>query len=91
MAASSWGEDCVRNLMARPEVQRGVGHACRFGMTVPATAGAGVGSVCADAGRLSVRKPTRWMSSSLEILKRVRLRRSNEGLSAGDPRLHEHA
>eukprot|EP00969_Alexandrium_andersonii_P000527 22525-Alexandrium_andersonii.AAC.1 len=31
------------------------------------------------------------MSSSPEILERVCLRRSNEGLSAGDPRLREHA
>eukprot|EP00969_Alexandrium_andersonii_P056961 2511982-Alexandrium_andersonii.AAC.1 len=31
------------------------------------------------------------MSSSPEILKRVRLRCSNEGLSAGGPKLREHA
>eukprot|EP00969_Alexandrium_andersonii_P209816 9268453-Alexandrium_andersonii.AAC.1 len=31
------------------------------------------------------------MSSSREILKRACLRRSNEGLPAGDPGLHEHA
>eukprot|EP00969_Alexandrium_andersonii_P127877 5651529-Alexandrium_andersonii.AAC.1 len=31
------------------------------------------------------------MSSSPEILKRVRLRCSNEGRDAGDPMLHEHA
>eukprot|EP00969_Alexandrium_andersonii_P312583 13810703-Alexandrium_andersonii.AAC.1 len=31
------------------------------------------------------------MSSSPEILKRVCLRCSNEGLGSGDPRLHEHA
>eukprot|EP00969_Alexandrium_andersonii_P205502 9080406-Alexandrium_andersonii.AAC.1 len=31
------------------------------------------------------------MSSSPEILRRVCSRRSNEGLSAGDPKLHEHA
>eukprot|EP00969_Alexandrium_andersonii_P072478 3198242-Alexandrium_andersonii.AAC.1 len=31
------------------------------------------------------------MSSSPEILKRVRRRCSDEGLSAGDPGLHEHA
>eukprot|EP00969_Alexandrium_andersonii_P158064 6985494-Alexandrium_andersonii.AAC.1 len=30
------------------------------------------------------------MSSSPEILKRVRLRCSNEGLPAGDPKLHTH-
>eukprot|EP00969_Alexandrium_andersonii_P245438 10846689-Alexandrium_andersonii.AAC.1 len=31
------------------------------------------------------------MSSAPEILKRVCLRCSNEGLGSGDPRLHEHA
>eukprot|EP00969_Alexandrium_andersonii_P024513 1069751-Alexandrium_andersonii.AAC.1 len=31
------------------------------------------------------------MSSSPEILKRVRLRCQNEGLPAGDPTLHAHA
>eukprot|EP00969_Alexandrium_andersonii_P206559 9125855-Alexandrium_andersonii.AAC.1 len=77
--------------MARPEVQCGVGHTCRLGMTIPAPACMGVGPVCTGAGRLTVRKPTRWMSCSPEILKRVCLRCSNEGLSAGDPRLREHA
>eukprot|EP00969_Alexandrium_andersonii_P167880 7422241-Alexandrium_andersonii.AAC.1 len=41
MAASSWAEDCVKHLMARPEVQCGVGHMCRFGVAVPAPACAG--------------------------------------------------
>eukprot|EP00969_Alexandrium_andersonii_P143863 6361694-Alexandrium_andersonii.AAC.1 len=31
------------------------------------------------------------MSSSPEVLRRVCLRCSNEGLSAGDPKLREHA
>eukprot|EP00969_Alexandrium_andersonii_P049436 2169855-Alexandrium_andersonii.AAC.1 len=63
--------------MARPEVQRGVGHMCRFGMTAPA-ARAGVGPVRTGAGRLPARKPARWLSSSPEILRRVCLRCSNE-------------
>eukprot|EP00969_Alexandrium_andersonii_P070324 3103979-Alexandrium_andersonii.AAC.1 len=67
--------------MARPEVQCGVGHVCRLGMTAPAAC-AGVGLVRTGAGRLPVRKPTRWMSSFPEILRRVCLRCSNEGLSA---------
>eukprot|EP00969_Alexandrium_andersonii_P093615 4135253-Alexandrium_andersonii.AAC.1 len=46
MIASSWGEECVRGLMARPEVQRRVGHVCRFGTTAPAPACAGMGPVC---------------------------------------------
>eukprot|EP00969_Alexandrium_andersonii_P215981 9539997-Alexandrium_andersonii.AAC.1 len=63
--------------MARPEVQRGVGHMCRFGTTAP-VACAGVGPARTGAGRLSARKPTGWMSSSPEILRRVCLRCSNE-------------
>eukprot|EP00969_Alexandrium_andersonii_P198790 8779036-Alexandrium_andersonii.AAC.1 len=51
MAANSWDEECVEGLMARPEVQRGVGHTCRFGMTAP-VACAGVGPVPTGAGRL---------------------------------------
>eukprot|EP00969_Alexandrium_andersonii_P019093 833994-Alexandrium_andersonii.AAC.1 len=62
MAAGSWGEDCMKHLMTQPEVQRGVGHVCRFGMAPK--------SACADGGHQLVRKPTRWMSSSPEILKR---------------------
>eukprot|EP00969_Alexandrium_andersonii_P061709 2720495-Alexandrium_andersonii.AAC.1 len=37
------------------------------------------------------RKPTRWVSFSPELLRRVCLRCSNEGLSAGDPKVREHA
>eukprot|EP00969_Alexandrium_andersonii_P053156 2335763-Alexandrium_andersonii.AAC.1 len=70
--------------MAQPEVQCGVGNMCRFGVVAPKSA-------CADGGLQLVRKPTRWMSSSPEILKRVCPRCRNEGLPAGDPKLHEHA
>eukprot|EP00969_Alexandrium_andersonii_P004688 202548-Alexandrium_andersonii.AAC.1 len=69
MTAASWGEECVNDLMARPEVQCGVGHMCRFGTTAPATC-AGAWPVSTGAGRLPVRTPTRWMSSSPEILRR---------------------
>eukprot|EP00969_Alexandrium_andersonii_P338707 14970129-Alexandrium_andersonii.AAC.1 len=71
--------------MARPEVQRGVGHVCRFGIAVPKSARAD------GSGHQLVRKPTRWMSSLPEILKRARLQCRNEGLPAGDPKLHERA
>eukprot|EP00969_Alexandrium_andersonii_P316007 13962039-Alexandrium_andersonii.AAC.1 len=64
--------------MARPEVQCGVGHMCRFGVTAPVPACTGAGPVCTGAGRIPVRKPTHWMSSSPEILMRVCLRCSNE-------------
>eukprot|EP00969_Alexandrium_andersonii_P262814 11617563-Alexandrium_andersonii.AAC.1 len=70
MSANSWNEPCIKGLMARPEVECGFGHMCRFGMTAPAAASAGVGPASAGAGRLPVRKPTRWVSSSPEILKR---------------------
>eukprot|EP00969_Alexandrium_andersonii_P338623 14966115-Alexandrium_andersonii.AAC.1 len=77
MTARSWGKECVKGLMARPEVQCGVGRVCRFGMTAPAAC-AGVGPVPTGAGRLPARKPPRWMSTSPEILRRVCLRCSNE-------------
>eukprot|EP00969_Alexandrium_andersonii_P220550 9741264-Alexandrium_andersonii.AAC.1 len=64
--------------MARPEVECGIGHMCRFGPTAPAAAGAGVEPAFAGVGHLPVQKPTRWMSYSPEILKRVCLRCSNE-------------
>eukprot|EP00969_Alexandrium_andersonii_P185952 8216093-Alexandrium_andersonii.AAC.1 len=54
-------------------------------MAVPKPACAG------GSGHQLVRKPTRWMSSSPEILKRVCLRCRSEGLPASDPKLHEHA
>eukprot|EP00969_Alexandrium_andersonii_P368741 15473585-Alexandrium_andersonii.AAC.1 len=41
-------------------------------MAVPMPACAGSRSACADEGRQFVRKLTRWVSSSPEILKRVR-------------------
>eukprot|EP00969_Alexandrium_andersonii_P018970 828345-Alexandrium_andersonii.AAC.1 len=56
-----------------------------------AAASAGVEPAFAGVGHLPVRKPTRWMSSSPAIPKRVCLRCSNEGRDAGDPKLHEHA
>eukprot|EP00969_Alexandrium_andersonii_P198939 8785332-Alexandrium_andersonii.AAC.1 len=37
MAASFWDEECVKGLVARPEVQCGVKHMCRFGMTAQAS------------------------------------------------------
>eukprot|EP00969_Alexandrium_andersonii_P340352 15044283-Alexandrium_andersonii.AAC.1 len=63
MTAGSWDEDCVQHLMEHLEVQSGVGHMCRFGMAALKPASAG------GSGPLLARKPTRWMSSSPEILK----------------------
>eukprot|EP00969_Alexandrium_andersonii_P300713 13294228-Alexandrium_andersonii.AAC.1 len=60
-------------------------------MTAPAATGAGSGPASAAARDLPVRKPTRWVSSAPEILKRACLRCGNEGLGSGGPRLHEHA
>eukprot|EP00969_Alexandrium_andersonii_P272737 12053957-Alexandrium_andersonii.AAC.1 len=64
MTAGSWDEDCVQRLLDHPEVQSGVGHMCRFGMLAPKPALAG------GSGLQLARKPTRWMSSSPEILMR---------------------
>eukprot|EP00969_Alexandrium_andersonii_P232675 10273099-Alexandrium_andersonii.AAC.1 len=50
-SAASWQEPRMTELPSRPEVERGIGHMCRFGMRVPWLASAGGGS------RL-VRKPT---------------------------------
>eukprot|EP00969_Alexandrium_andersonii_P111218 4910116-Alexandrium_andersonii.AAC.1 len=61
MSANSWNEQCIKDLMARPQVGRGVGHMCRFGTTAPAATSAGVEPAPAGVGRLPVRKPTRWM------------------------------
>eukprot|EP00969_Alexandrium_andersonii_P058303 2567817-Alexandrium_andersonii.AAC.1 len=41
VTTGSWDEDCVQRLMEHPEVQSGVGHACRFGMAAPKPASAG--------------------------------------------------
>eukprot|EP00969_Alexandrium_andersonii_P032902 1436902-Alexandrium_andersonii.AAC.1 len=70
MSANSWNEECIKDVMSRPGVGCGVGHMCRFGMTAPVAARAGVEPVSAGVGRLPMRKPARWMSSSPEILKR---------------------
>eukprot|EP00969_Alexandrium_andersonii_P110288 4866764-Alexandrium_andersonii.AAC.1 len=48
-------------------------------------------SASAGGGNRLVRKPTRWASSSPEVLRRVCLRCSNEGLPSGDGRVHSHA
>eukprot|EP00969_Alexandrium_andersonii_P221344 9775922-Alexandrium_andersonii.AAC.1 len=71
--------------MARPGVESGIGHMCRFGMTAPAATRAGSGPASAAARDLPAREPTRWMSSAPEILKRVCLRCGNEGLDSGGP------
>eukprot|EP00969_Alexandrium_andersonii_P239616 10577439-Alexandrium_andersonii.AAC.1 len=71
VTADSWDEECVKGLTARPEVQCGIGHVCRFGVTAP-VARAGAGPVPTGAGRLPVRKAIRWMSSSPEILRSAR-------------------
>eukprot|EP00969_Alexandrium_andersonii_P368966 15474072-Alexandrium_andersonii.AAC.1 len=51
MTANFWDEECVKGLTARPEVQCGVGHVCRFGTTAPAAC-VGVGPELTGAGRL---------------------------------------
>eukprot|EP00969_Alexandrium_andersonii_P093621 4135713-Alexandrium_andersonii.AAC.1 len=60
----------MKKLLERPEVHNGIGHMCRFGMKTGPPAG--------GASPLLARKPTRWASSSPEVLKRVCLRCANE-------------
>eukprot|EP00969_Alexandrium_andersonii_P344995 15249879-Alexandrium_andersonii.AAC.3 len=54
VSANSWNEQCTKDLMARPEVERVIGHMCRFGMTAPAASSAGVEPASAGVGRLPV-------------------------------------
>eukprot|EP00969_Alexandrium_andersonii_P218117 9633542-Alexandrium_andersonii.AAC.1 len=57
-SAASWDTAEMQKLLTRPGVDSGIGHMCRFGMkTEPPDGG---------AGRLLVRKPTRWASSAEE-------------------------
>eukprot|EP00975_Prorocentrum_lima_P055524 11642310-Prorocentrum_lima.AAC.1 len=57
-SATSWDTAEMQELLGRPGVSSGIGHMCRFGMrTEPPNGG---------AGRLLVRKPTRWASSADE-------------------------
>eukprot|EP00969_Alexandrium_andersonii_P262093 11587005-Alexandrium_andersonii.AAC.1 len=57
-------------LLSPPGVSSGIGRMCRFGMRTEPPKG--------DAGRLLVRKPTRWATSADEVLRRTCLRCTNE-------------
>ena len=72
--ADSWGDDLMQGLLTRPEVGTAVGHMCRQGMR----------QETAEGGSLPVHKPTRWASSSPEILGRLGLRCTNEGGRQGN-------
>eukprot|EP00969_Alexandrium_andersonii_P189981 8394357-Alexandrium_andersonii.AAC.1 len=72
----------MQKLLSDPQAGAVVGHMCCFGVRVCEPARAGV------RGPL-VRKPTRWASSAPEVLKRVGLRCTNEGLQPSDLRWHE--
>jgi len=60
-SADSWKEPQMRWLGGRPEVESIVSHMCRFGMTARDR----------DGEVNLVYKPTRWLSSAPEILKKL--------------------
>ena len=82
--AKSWDTAEIKDLLNQPGVSSVIGHMCCHGMKVPASASA-------DGQDLLVRKPTRWASSSSELLQRLGRRCSNEGRSPSDPHWHQHA
>ena len=66
-SATSWDVGCMRMLLNQPGVLRVRGDMCPHGMTSVDEQGEGL-----------VKKPTRIMSSSAEVLNRVQARCSNE-------------
>ena len=61
--ASSWHEDCIQDLMCKPEVGVTVGDQCQYGLVTP----------CAHNRKLTVpaKKHTKFMSTSEYMLKRL--------------------
>ena len=59
--ASSWSEEDIHKILQSYQVGTTVGHMCQFGMT----------HTDSDGKVWPVLKPTRWMSSSPELLKRL--------------------
>ena len=60
-SASSWFEEKIYKLLGKHQVGTTVGHMCQYGMV----------HVDKEGKRWPVLKPTRWMSSSTELLKRL--------------------
>ena len=71
LGASSWKEGCIERLAGKPDVSTTVGHMCRCDMKVDDELGV----------KKLVMKPTRWLSSSEAMLRR---------LSSKCQRDHEH-
>jgi hypothetical protein len=71
LGASSWKEGCIERLAGKPDVSTTVGHMCRYDMKVDDELGV----------KKLVMKPTRWLSSSEAMLRR---------LSSKCQRDHEH-
>ena len=60
-SATSWGEQCIRDIMQIPGVERAVGHQCQYGQQV-------------QRGKYKdqpVRKATGWMSNAPRLLARL--------------------
>ncbi len=59
--ASSWKEGCIERLANQDGVNTTVGHLCQYGMAIIDESGASV----------PIMKPTRWLSSSIQMLRRL--------------------
>ena len=64
VGASSWKEECIDRIPRHSQVSTVVGDMCQYGMMLKMKPGI----------ILPVKKPTRWMSSSYEMLNRLRAR-----------------
>ena len=67
-ASSSWKEGCVERLANQDGVNTTVGHLCQYGMAIIDESGASV----------PIMKPTRWLSSSIQMLRRLSSKCKNE-------------
>ena len=75
--STAWETDELKQLMLRPEVDATTVHMCAYGMESRDEQGQGL-----------VKKATRFMSTSPEVLKRVAARCSNE--RGGEQHRHVH-
>ena len=65
LAASSWNQACVQEVMRRPDVTWVHGDQCQYGQQ--------------GGGHDPVKKPTKWMSNSAEVLKALEQRCAGRG------------
>ena len=66
--ASSWGEGCIERLANKDGVNTTIGHMCQYGM-----------AIIDDSGTARpIMKPTRWLSSSVPMLRSLSAKFQNE-------------